>query len=119
VYVLRVKTFVALSWFLFACSSGSSNSGSPSGACPDLAATWTITSHCVSSFVGQTVAVTQNSCSLAFASPFDGYSGTVASDSSLHVTGPTATGTQDCTGTATTSSIDLSCPGPCQVTLMR
>jgi hypothetical protein len=65
------------------------------------------------------VTVTQSSCSLSFAAPFTGYSGTVASDGSLNVTGPTATGTQNCTGSATTSSIDLSCPGPCAVTLAR
>ena len=114
-----MRIFVALGLFLLACGSSSSDSGSPSGACPNLAATWTITAHCVSSFVGQTVTVAQSSCALTFAAPFDGYTGTVASDGSLNVTGPTATGTQDCTGTATASTLDLSCPGPCDVTLTR
>jgi hypothetical protein len=114
-----VKIFMGLGLLLFACGSSSSDDSAPSSACPNLAATWTITAHCVSSFVGQTVTVTQSSCALTFAAPFDGYSGTVSSDGSLNVTGPTATGTQDCTGTATASSLDLSCPGPCHVTLTR
>jgi hypothetical protein len=114
-----VKIFIALGLLLLACGSNSSGDGSPSGACPSLAGTWTITAHCVSSFVGQTVAVTQSSCSLTLAAPFDGYAGTVAGDGTLNVTGPTATGTQDCTGTTSSNTIDLSCPGPCAVALTR
>jgi hypothetical protein len=118
-----VKTFVALSLLLCACGSSSSGGGSAgsggaaSGACPTLAGTWTITAHCVSSFVGQTVTVSQSACALTFAAPFNGYTGTVASDGKLNVMGPTAGGTQECTGSATTTTIDLSCPGPCAVTL--
>ena len=56
---------------------------------------------------------------LSLAAPFDGYSGTVTSDGQLDVKGPTATGSQECTGTATTASLALACPGPCAVTLGR
>ncbi|HEY5376937.1 MAG TPA: hypothetical protein VIK01_24820 [Polyangiaceae bacterium] len=118
-----MRIFLAISLVLCACGSNSSDAtgggGSSSGACPALAGTWTIKTHCVSSFVGQTVTVTQSACSLSLAAPFDGYSGSVKSDGALDVTGPSASGTQECMGTATASSMSLSCPGPCAVALGR
>jgi hypothetical protein len=118
-----MRIFIAFGLLLFACGSSSSDSGgaagSASGACPALGGTWTIQTHCVSSFVGQTVTIMQNACTLSMAAPFDGYSGTVSSDGKLEVTGPTAAGTQQCTGTASASSLSLACPGPCAVTLGR
>jgi hypothetical protein len=124
-----MRILIVLSLLLFGCGSSSSNSaggagadgsaGTSSDACPSLAGTWTIKTHCVSSFVGQTVMVTQSVCSLSLAAPFDGYSGSVKSDGSLDVSGPTASGTQECMGSATASDMSLSCPGPCAVTLGR
>jgi hypothetical protein len=131
VYVAVMRIFIAVGLLLCACGSSSSDGGGGGGAgangsagaagaaCPSLAGTWTIKTHCVSSFVGQTVMVTQSACSLSLAAPFDGYSGNVKSDGTLDVTGPTASGTQECMGTATASSMSLSCPGPCAVTLGR
>ncbi|HEX3852071.1 MAG TPA: hypothetical protein VHW01_13960 [Polyangiaceae bacterium] len=124
-----MRIFIGISLLLCACGSSSSDgagaggadgsAGTSGGACPSLAGIWTIKTHCVSSFVGQTVTVTQSACSLSLAAPFDGYSGSVKSDGSLDVSGPTASGTQECTGAATPSSMSLSCPGPCAVTLGR
>ncbi|HEY1537299.1 MAG TPA: hypothetical protein VGF76_24930 [Polyangiaceae bacterium] len=118
-----MRILIALSLLLCACGSSSSDAGggggASAGACPSLAGTWTIQAHCVSSFVGQTVSVTESSCMLSLAAPFDGYSGTVTSDGQLDVKGPTASGSQECTGTATAASMMLACPGPCAVTLGR
>jgi hypothetical protein len=120
-----MRIFIALGLLLCACGSSSSDAGggagagASAGACPSLGGTWTIQAHCVSSFVGQTVTVTESSCMLSLAAPFDGYSGTVTSDGQLDVKGPTASGSQECTGTATAASMMLACPGPCAVTLGR
>src|SRR5882724_10593991 len=99
--VPRVKPFFSLRLLLIACGSSSWGGPAGKGACPSLAVTWTITSHCVSTFVGQAVSVSQSACALTFAAPFAGYTGSVASDGTVNVTGPTANGTQDCTGTTT------------------
>jgi hypothetical protein len=80
-----------------------------------VAGTWTITAHCVSSFVGQSAVVTQNGCALSFGQPFDGFSGNVTSDDKLSLSGP-----QTCSGTATATSIAMTCtPNTCNVTLSR
>jgi hypothetical protein len=102
---------------LLACSSSSSTaSGGDGGAtCPDVAGMWKITAHCDPSLVGQSLVVTQNGCSLTFAAPFNGFTGTLTSAGEITVSGP-----QSCTGTATVSSISMSCtPGTCTVTLAR
>jgi hypothetical protein len=96
-------------------SSAASNDGGAASSCPNAGGSWTITAHCVSSFIGQSVAVTQTDCSLSFAAPFNGFKGTVASDGKVVLTGP-----QSCTGMATATSISMTCtPGTCQVTLAR
>jgi hypothetical protein len=97
-----------------ASSSASSSSGS-GAACPNLAATWKVTAHCDPSLVGKDAVVTQSGCNLTFAAPFDGFTGTVTADNKVTIAGP-----QTCTGTASASSIALSCtPGTCAVTLSR
>jgi hypothetical protein len=59
--------------------------------------------------------VTQTDCTLSFAAPFDGFTGTVTSDGMLSLSGP-----QSCTGTVTASSISMVCtPGTCDVKLAR
>ncbi|HEX4446580.1 MAG TPA: hypothetical protein VH044_07590 [Polyangiaceae bacterium] len=111
------RSLLAALPLIWACSSGSDASPPPasSPACPDAAGTWTITAHCDASFVGQSVMVTQNDCSLSLAAPFDGFAGTLASDGKLTLSGP-----QSCTGTVTATSIAMSCtPGTCVVTLAR
>ena len=109
--------FLAALPVLLACSSSSSSAGGgDSGAtCPNVAGKWNITAHCDSSLIGQSVVVTQNDCSLSFAMPFNGFTGTLTSDGKVTLSGP-----QSCTGTATASAISMSCtPGTCTVTLAR
>lgn len=116
-------------WFLCllfcACGSSSSDSGPGSSnvggagnqttACPDVSGTWRITEHCDPSLVGLDAIVTQTQCSLTFASPFDGFSGSIGADGSLAIHGP-----QTCTGTASDDTLALSCtPGTCVVTMTR
>ena len=103
------------------CSSGSptaspaSGDSGASGACPDTAGAWMITAHCDPSLIGQSVTVTQTDCSLSFAAPFDGFTGTVGPDGKVVLSGP-----QSCTGTASASSISMTCtPGTCPVKLAR
>jgi hypothetical protein len=102
-------------FFLCACSSSSNESSPDGGACPDVSGTWTVTAHCDSSLVGQKAVVTQNGCSLSFASPFDGFTGTLTTDGKLTLSGP-----QSCTGTVSATTLPLMCtPGTCIVTLSR
>jgi hypothetical protein len=112
----RSLLLVAIPLLLSCSSSSSSASGGDGGAtCPDVAGTWKITAHCDPSLVGQSLGVTQNDCSLTFAAPFDGFTGTLTSDGKVTVSGP-----QSCAGTATVSAISMSCtPGTCTVTLAR
>jgi hypothetical protein len=103
-----------------ACSSSSSPAGATSSdgggaACPDVSGTWTVTAHCDASLVGQKAIVTQTDCSLSFAAPFDGFTGTLTTDAKITLSGP-----QTCTGTVTASSISMMCtPGTCDVALSR
>ena len=118
----RTAPFLApLFLVLLACSSASSTAspgsgdGGAGGACPDVGGVWMITAHCDSSLIGQSVTVTQTDCSLSFAAPFNGFTGTIGSDGKLVLSGP-----QSCTGTASASSISMTCtPGTCTVTLVR
>ncbi|MFO0555396.1 MAG: hypothetical protein U0271_43870 [Polyangiaceae bacterium] len=89
-------------------------------ACPDLGGTWTISSHCEPSFVGQEVNITADACELEMQAPFDGWTGEVSDDGELTVTGVVGGDTFTCTGTATDSAITMSCfSGTCAVTLTR
>ena len=113
---------------LLACSSSSTGTGTSStssdagggsgggnGACPNVAGMWTVKNHCDQSLVGDALTVTQTNCSLTFSAPFNGFTGTVTSDDKITIGGP-----QSCTGTATSTSIAMSCtPGTCAVTLGR
>jgi hypothetical protein len=115
--MLRALCAAALALVL-ACGSSSSSDGGGGGGgggCPSVAGTWNITGHCDPSLVGQSLVVTQTGCSLSFAAPFNGFTGTLTSDGKIAVTGP-----QSCSGTATASAISMSCtPGTCTVTLAR
>jgi len=67
------------------------------------------------SLIGSTAAVTESNCSLSFAAPFDGFTGTVGADGTVTLSGP-----QSCTGKPSGDTIALSCtPGTCAVTLTR
>lgn len=120
--MIRTLFFAFVPFFITACSSSSSGSPSDSSAagdtgatCPNLAGTWNIAEHCDSTLVGENAVVTQTDCSLAFAAPFDGFSGTVGSDGKLTLSGP-----QTCSGTASSSTINLNCtPGTCTVKLTK
>ena len=86
-----------------------------SGSCPDLSGAWDVTAHCDPSLIGKSLLVTQNSCSLSFAAPFDAFSGSVTADGTITLSGP-----QSCTGTASTSAVSMNCtPGTCVVKLSR
>lgn len=98
-------------------AAGSAGSASPD--CPTLSGTWSIAAHCVPSFVGEPVTITQDGCALSMAEPFDGFTGTVARDGALEVSGPSESGTQECSGVSTADNIGLACPGPCAVQLSR
>jgi len=100
---------------LCACSSGSGDSPGDGGpACPNVTGTWTVAAHCDASLVGQHATVMQNNCTLSFAPPFDGFTGTVTADGKITLSGP-----QSCTGTVA-AAISLSCtPGTCTVSLTR
>src|SRR5262245_66540313 len=106
---------------LASCSSSDSSSSSSSGggsgtqACPTVSGNWKVTQHCDASLVGSPIVVTQNDCTVAFSAPFDKFSASLKSDGSITVTGP-----QTCTGTASPTTITMSCtPGTCTVTLGR
>jgi hypothetical protein len=108
---------------LLAWGCGSDSSGSPSNSsggggnamCPEITGTWTVTKHCDASLVGASAVVSQSGCALSFASPFDGFNGSVGADDTVTLSGP-----QSCTGKAAAGSISLSCtPGTCDVTLTR
>jgi hypothetical protein len=108
---------------LLVCACGSDSSGTPSktsgsgdgGACPDVTGTWAVTKHCDASLVGMNAVVTQSACKLSFQPPFDGFTGTVAADGTVTLSGP-----QTCSGSVSQSSISLSCtPGTCAVALAR
>jgi len=104
------------------CGSSSSESpdgsgGTNAGTCPNLTGTWKVTMHCEASLVGMSAALTQTGCSLGFAAPFDGFTGSVNADGEVTLSGP-----QSCTGNVSSSSslISLACtPGTCAVTLSK
>ncbi len=105
-----------MSVLLLLCACASSSSSTSDGAtCPDLSGSWSVTKHCDASLVGMSAHVTQAACSLAFAPPFDAFTGRVTPDSKVTLSGP-----QSCNGTAAAASISLTCtPGTCAVTLTR
>jgi hypothetical protein len=95
--------------------SGGGNGGASSAACADVGGTWTVKNHCDPTLVGQQVTITQSTCALTFSSPFDGFTASVDQDDKVSVSGP-----QTCTGTASHSTINLTCtPGTCVVKLTR
>jgi len=96
-------------------SGTSGGSGSGSASCPDVSGSWQVTAHCDATVIGMTLQVTQRDCSLAFAEPFDAFSGSLTSDGKISLSGP-----QTCTGTASEISVSMSCtPAPCPVKLAR
>jgi hypothetical protein len=101
-----------------ASNGGSGTSGSV--ACPSLAGTWTIETHCQSSYVGSQVVITQHGCEITSTGSFSGFAGTVAPDGSYDLTGMLAGMMKiTCTGTATAKTLTQTCPGGCVVTLGR
>jgi hypothetical protein len=89
------------------------------GKCTNTAGTWTITQHCESSAVGQQVTVSQTGCTITYSSPFTGWGGTV-SGTAISMSGPAGSKTLACSGTATPTDINLTCPeNSCTVALNR
>ncbi len=97
-------------------SSGAANGGtSGSQSCPDLSGAWKIAKHCDTSLVGTTLTVMEKDCALTMAAPFDSFMGNVTSAGAITLSGP-----QSCTGTATETTVNMSCtPAPCEVVLGR
>jgi hypothetical protein len=114
----RFVSFLLFGISIVGCGSDDSTSAgasSGSAACPNLAGQWKVSAHCDPSLVGKDAVVTQSGCSLTFASPFNGFTGSVTADNKVTLSGP-----QSCTGTASSTSITMSCtPGTCTVTLAR
>lgn len=100
-------------------TGGGGTDGGGGGACTNVGGDWTITDHCTSAFVGMVASVSQSGCSFTIGPPFDGFAGTTGSDGSISVTGSIEGTTITCTGTASTSAIDLSCNGDCSVRMSR
>jgi hypothetical protein len=95
--------------------SNGNGGGSAGSSCPDMSGAWNVSAHCDASLIGETLLVAQNACALSFAEPFDGFTGSLASDGTITLSGP-----QSCTGTMTGSAISMNCtPGACTVKLMR
>lgn len=109
---------------LFACSSGGAGTldadggttgTGTTGACPDTTGTWKVGKHCDASLVGMNAVITQKDCKLSFASPFNGFTGTVDASGKVTLSGP-----QSCSGTLQGSAIALTCtPGTCAVELAK
>jgi hypothetical protein len=94
--------------------------GSGGAPCPNLAGTWTISTHCDPNFVGDPISVGQSGCN--FTDQTFGLSGTL--DANGAFTATTMFGGQQttCTGTATASSIAQTCSvvgGTCSMSLVR
>jgi hypothetical protein len=87
--------------------------------CPDLAGTWTITSHCSAALVGTTVMVTQSDCTLTTSGAFPGFTGEVQNDGSLALSGTSSGMSVSCMGVASNKTLTESCSGNCNVTLTR
>lgn len=102
----------------------STASDSTSGACTDLAGTWTFSSHCTSSYEGTSLSVSQSGCTFSFSGGgLSAASGTV-SGSSLTVSGIGSQGVTNCSGTiefsgSTADQLELSCTPTCNVKLKR
>jgi len=110
--MLKVVSLVC--FVLVACGSDDDDS-SANGNCPNVSGSWTVSEHCDASLVGKKADVTQTGCNLAFAAPFNGFSGSVTAAGDVSVTGP-----QTCSGKASSSEIALDCtPSACKVTLAR
>lgn len=110
-----MRSFVIGCLLLVGCGSSSTDEKQSDGSCPSVAGSWTVTKHCESSLVGMSASVTQQSCALTFAAPFNGFTGQVSADGGVTLSGP-----QSCSGTFANDAIDLTCtPGTCLVTLSR
>ena len=121
---LYVNVALAIGMLSIGCGgeavSDTGSGGGGGASCPNLAGTWTISSHCDTSFVGDPVSVGQSGC--RFTDQTFGFSGTL--DASGAFTATTMLGGQltTCTGTATASTIAQTCSvlgGTCSMSLVR
>lgn len=100
---------------LLIAGCGSDSKDEANTTCPSAAGTWTVSNHCDASLIGLSAAVTQQGCTLSFAAPFNAFTGQVAADGKVSLSGP-----QTCTGTLADDTIELACtPGTCPVVLTR
>lgn len=109
---------------LAGCSDRSGRRGTTDGGgggtgCADLSGSWAIGDHCEAAFVGQPMTVDQSGCAFTVGGVFDGFAGTVGSGGSLSVTGSVEGETITCTGSATTTVMDMTCNGDCDVRITR
>ena|ERR1700761_2991418 len=120
----NVLRWIALALTLASSGCGSDdddemNSEASSGECPSLAGTWTITMHCNGGAIGMAVHVTQGGCTLMLDGVFDGYAGSLTSNGSFNLRGPSTGPAVTCGGVATNRSITETCSPNCVVTLNR
>jgi hypothetical protein len=101
-------------------AGGTGGTGGGSGQCPNVAGTWTISTHCDSSQVGSQVILTQNGCTVT---DDEGTQIPVGSDGSFVYNGSLPDGTTiTCSGTATESTITETCSvggQQCDLTLTK
>jgi hypothetical protein len=105
----------ALAAVALACACG----GTESSNCPNISGTWKVTSHCVSSYVGQTFPVAQSGCNFTTGDPFSGFTGTVNANNQVTIVSPQGASTLSCNGAVAGSVIAFSCQPPCSVTIQK
>lgn len=100
-------------------SGGGGSDGGGGGECTDVTGTWTIAEHCNAGFVGMSSTASQSGCTFTLGAPFSGFAGTTGGDGSVSLTGNIEGEAITCTGTVSSSSMDLTCNGDCTVRLTR
>lgn len=110
--VSAILAIVSLTLLILGCGSTNTN-------CPSIAGNWQITQHCQSSFVSQTVTISQNGCDLTAFSTWSGWTGKVEENGAIYMAGMAGDDPMSCTGMASGSTINASCNPTCDVTLTR
>ncbi len=104
-----------------ACDSSTRRGGSGdggAGGCVDVSGGWTIADHCTAELEGVSLSASQTGCTFTVSGPFEGFEGKAGGGGAVEISGTVEGETISCTGTATTSSMDLTCNGDCTVRLV-
>jgi hypothetical protein len=90
------------------------------GGCPIVArGWWTLTEHCQPQYVGVPLTITQTGCTLSKIDPFEGWSGTVAADSSMTWSGPGGDDMLVCRASISGDVMTVTCDPECDVAATR